>query len=142
MLASAFAALLPRANVQRRCQRMPIGRKFQPSTLRSNFQQRHLVLDFIAMCANKLSGMSITGKVVVVTGASMGIGEAIVRRFLHEGASVVLCSRDLGRVEAARATHRCAGADPRRALRCDCAGARSKPCWLRLSNASDASMFG
>lgn len=38
----------------------------------------------------------------MVTGASMGIGEAIVRRFLREGACVVLASRDLGRVEAAR----------------------------------------
>jgi short-subunit dehydrogenase len=46
--------------------------------------------------------MSIPGKVVVVTGASMGIGEAIVQRFLREGASVVLASRDLARVEAAR----------------------------------------
>jgi short-subunit dehydrogenase len=46
--------------------------------------------------------MSISGKVVVVTGASMGIGEAIVHRFLREGASVVLASRDLARVEAAR----------------------------------------
>jgi NAD(P)-dependent dehydrogenase (short-subunit alcohol dehydrogenase family) len=46
--------------------------------------------------------MSMAGKVVVVTGASMGIGEAIVARFLREGASVVLSSRDLGRVEAAR----------------------------------------
>ncbi len=32
----------------------------------------------------------------------MGIGEAIVSRFLREGASVVLASRDLARVEAAR----------------------------------------
>jgi NAD(P)-dependent dehydrogenase (short-subunit alcohol dehydrogenase family) len=46
--------------------------------------------------------MSIPGKVVVVTGASMGIGEAIVGRFLREGACVVLASRDLARVEAAR----------------------------------------
>jgi NAD(P)-dependent dehydrogenase (short-subunit alcohol dehydrogenase family) len=46
--------------------------------------------------------MSMAGKVVVVTGASMGIGEAIVGRFLREGACVVLASRDLGRVEAAR----------------------------------------
>jgi short-subunit dehydrogenase len=46
--------------------------------------------------------MSIPGKIVVVTGASMGIGEAIVRRFLRAGASVVLASRDLARVEAAR----------------------------------------
>jgi NAD(P)-dependent dehydrogenase (short-subunit alcohol dehydrogenase family) len=46
--------------------------------------------------------MSMAGKVVVVTGASMGIGEAIVGRFLREGASVVLASRDLARVESAR----------------------------------------
>jgi len=46
--------------------------------------------------------MSIPGKVVVVTGASMGIGEAIVQRFLREHASVVLTSRDRARVEAAR----------------------------------------
>lgn len=46
--------------------------------------------------------MSIAGNVVVVTGASMGIGEAIVHRFLREGASVVLASRDLSRVAAAR----------------------------------------
>ncbi len=46
--------------------------------------------------------MSLLGKVVVVTGASMGIGEAIVERFLREHACVVLASRDLARVEAAR----------------------------------------
>ncbi len=47
--------------------------------------------------------MRLTGKVAVVTGASMGIGEAIARRFVEEGASVVLSSRDAARVEAARA---------------------------------------
>src|SRR6201993_4420934 len=47
--------------------------------------------------------MEIPGKVVVVTGASMGIGEAIAKAFVDEGASVVLLSRDAGRVEAARA---------------------------------------
>ncbi len=40
---------------------------------------------------------------MVVTGASMGIGEAIARVFASEGASVVLLSRDSGRAEAARA---------------------------------------
>ena len=47
--------------------------------------------------------MELEGKVVVVTGASMGIGEAIAKAFAVEGASVVLISRDTGRAEAARA---------------------------------------
>src|ERR1700694_1891877 len=50
----------------------------------------------------KSSGTDLSGKVVVVTGASMGIGEAIARIFAHQGASVVLLSRDAGRGEAAR----------------------------------------
>lgn len=46
--------------------------------------------------------MRLQGKVVVVTGASMGIGEAIAKEFATAGASVVLSSRDLDRTEAAR----------------------------------------
>jgi short-subunit dehydrogenase len=46
--------------------------------------------------------MELAGKVVVVTGASMGIGEAIAKVFAEEGASVVLLSRDTARAEAAR----------------------------------------
>lgn len=47
--------------------------------------------------------MELAGKVVVVTGASMGIGEAIALAFAQQGASVVMLSRDTGRAEAARA---------------------------------------
>jgi len=47
--------------------------------------------------------MELGGKVVVVTGASMGTGEAIAKRFAAEGASVVLLSRDTARAEVARA---------------------------------------
>jgi len=47
--------------------------------------------------------MELTGQVVVVTGASMGIGEAITMAFAREGASVVMLSRDAARAEAARA---------------------------------------
>lgn len=47
--------------------------------------------------------MDLSGRVVVITGASMGIGEAIARAFVDRGASVVLLSRDAGRAEEARA---------------------------------------
>ncbi len=46
--------------------------------------------------------MELEGKVVVVTGASMGIGEAIAKKFAEHGASVVMLSRDAARAEAAR----------------------------------------
>ena len=46
--------------------------------------------------------MELEGIVVVVTGASMGIGEAIAKIFVEQGASVVLLSRDATRSEAAR----------------------------------------
>lgn len=46
--------------------------------------------------------MELTRKVVVVTGASMGIGEAISKICADEGASVVMLSRDASRIEAAR----------------------------------------
>jgi short-subunit dehydrogenase len=46
--------------------------------------------------------MEMDGKVIVVTGASMGIGEAIAKVFADAGASVVLLSRDASRAEAAR----------------------------------------
>jgi short-subunit dehydrogenase len=61
--------------------------------------------------------MELAGKVVVVTGASMGIGEAIAKLFAGQGASVVLLSRDAGRAEAARLRIGC----PERtvALSCD-----------------------
>lgn len=47
--------------------------------------------------------MKLQGKVALITGASMGIGEAIAKRFLAEGAHLVLCSRDLERTQAAAA---------------------------------------
>ena len=46
--------------------------------------------------------MEMDGKVVVVSGASMGIGEEIAKVFADRGAGVVLLSRDASRAEAAR----------------------------------------
>jgi short-subunit dehydrogenase len=59
----------------------------------------------------------MNGKVVVVTGASMGIGEAIAKVFADEGASVVLLSRDASRAEAA--CHRVGHTDRTLAMACD-----------------------
>jgi len=61
--------------------------------------------------------MDIAGKVVMVTGASMGIGEAIAKIFADHGASVVLLSRDAGRIESARS--RIGHVDRTLALACD-----------------------
>jgi short-subunit dehydrogenase len=58
-------------------------------------------LDFIPVDVYNAS-MDLTGKVVVVTGASMGIGEAVAGLFAGQGAGVVMLSRDSSRAEAAR----------------------------------------
>jgi short-subunit dehydrogenase len=63
--------------------------------------------------------MRLNGKVVVVTGASMGIGEAIAKSFAQEGAQVVLSSRDAARLDAAR--QRIAIPDRTTAIACDVA---------------------
>jgi short-subunit dehydrogenase len=61
--------------------------------------------------------IDVSGKVVAVTGASMGIGEAIAKLFADHGASVILLSRDAGRAEAARG--RIGHTDRTLALSCD-----------------------
>lgn len=64
-----------------------------------------------------MDSTELSGKVAVVTGASMGIGEAIAKGFVDHGASVVLLSRDAGRAEASR--QRIGHAERTVALACD-----------------------
>src|SRR5215470_16618564 len=61
--------------------------------------------------------MEMNGKVVVVTGASMGIGEEIAKIFADHGAGVVLLARDAARAEAARS--RVGNVERTMALACD-----------------------
>lgn len=46
--------------------------------------------------------MKLKGRRALVTGASMGLGLAIARRFVEEGASVMLCAREPRALEDAR----------------------------------------
>jgi uncharacterized protein len=61
--------------------------------------------------------MELSGKIAVVTGASMGIGEALAKAFVDLGARIVVLSRDATRAEAARA--RIGNLDHTIALSCD-----------------------
>ena len=45
--------------------------------------------------AAKGEPMRLDGRVAIVTGAARGIGDAIARRFVAEGAKVVACDRDM-----------------------------------------------
>jgi len=46
--------------------------------------------------------LRLQGKAAIVTGAGRGIGKAIARKFLREGAEVLICDVEPGRVEDAR----------------------------------------
>lgn len=62
--------------------------------------------------------MSFSGKTVIVTGASKGIGHAMAARFAAEGAGVVMADIDAGAGERAAAALRAMG-QRARFLRCD-----------------------
>jgi short-subunit dehydrogenase len=58
-------------------------------------------LDLIFSNQYKTWIMKLQGKVAIITGASMGIGEEIAKLFSREGARLILCARDLTRLKAA-----------------------------------------
>jgi 3-oxoacyl-[acyl-carrier protein] reductase/bacilysin biosynthesis oxidoreductase BacG len=45
--------------------------------------------------------LGLDGRVALVTGASRGVGLAVARRLLDEGATVAICGRDAARLQAA-----------------------------------------
>jgi 3-oxoacyl-[acyl-carrier protein] reductase len=49
--------------------------------------------------------MRLAGKVAIITGGGSGFGEGIVRKFVEEGARVVLLDRDLGAAERVASEH-------------------------------------
>ena len=58
----------------------------------------------------KLDGGRLDGKIAAVTGGASGIGEATVRRFVAEGATVAFCDRDGERGQRVAAELAAAGA--------------------------------
>jgi serine 3-dehydrogenase len=55
--------------------------------------------------------MKLSGRTVLITGASAGIGAACARAFAAEGARLILCARRAGRLEEQAEKLRGAGAD-------------------------------
>ena len=60
---------------------------------------------------NEHSGIQLQDKVVVITGASRGIGEAVAHTFAAAGAKIVVASRKQESVDAVAAAIRAAGGD-------------------------------
>ncbi len=54
------------------------------------------------MSQNNGNGKRLDGKVAIITGATGGIGEATAKRFLEEGASVMLVGRSKEKLQATR----------------------------------------
>lgn len=50
--------------------------------------------------------LGLTGKTVVITGGSSGIGKGAAAHFLREGCNVAICARNESKLEAMRGEHR------------------------------------
>lgn len=68
-----------------------------------------------------MAGRAVVGEVVVITGASAGIGRATVREFARHGASIALIAREPIRLEEARAEAQRLGAPAALAISADMA---------------------
>src|SRR4051812_18686508 len=53
--------------------------------------------------------LGVGGRTAIITGASRGIGYAVAKRLLAEGATVAICGRDRSRLEDAAALLRASG---------------------------------
>jgi NAD(P)-dependent dehydrogenase (short-subunit alcohol dehydrogenase family) len=76
----------------------------------------------------------LSGKVVVLTGATGGIGEATARRLCEEGAAVVVTDLDAGRCEELTGALRAAGGQAHAAV----LDVASEPAWEALTAGLDA----
>src|SRR5829696_8707625 len=76
-----------------------------------------------AVVATRLSrarlAISFDGRVVIITGGSRGLGLVMARRFVDEGARVVLLARDMDELERAREELDGRGRGEVMAIRCD-----------------------
>lgn len=79
--------------------------------------------------------LGLSGKRVLVTGGTRGIGAAIVDRFLGEGARVAFCARDGAQVEAREKALQSAGHDVR-GQAVDVADAVAYKSWIEESAAA------
>jgi NAD(P)-dependent dehydrogenase (short-subunit alcohol dehydrogenase family) len=66
----------------------------------------------------RMTSYDLTGKVVLITGASRGLGFVLAQEFAKEGARVVICARDIDELRRAKQELESQGAEVL-ALRCD-----------------------
>jgi len=86
-----------------------------------------------------INPMDMTGRTVLVTGASSGLGRGIAEMLAKLGAKVILVARDQGRLEAAKAT--LAGAGHAIAA-FDLSEVEAIPAWMREQSQAHGQLHG